>query len=232
MCSRPAHARASTQASEPIRTMSAACRRIRNIARAQARRRAAVAVETGGCYGSRPAKATAASGRSDRVSIRASARPRRVLMTFKARASARPQAERITFLCPCTAPQERRVIRFACRSFVASEANNVSVCGGRVVYGVFNPSRIPCAGPPRDALLSRCFLVTSLHQQRSDPLGQRPSGSSALTSKEVTRCPQDSGSFALASKEVTRSACGRAEALALQDKLRKHNGRAEALLWW
>jgi hypothetical protein len=52
------------------------------------------------------------------------------------------------------------------------------------------------------------------------------------TSKEVTRCPQDSGSFALASKEVTRSACGRAEALALQDKLRKHNGRAEALLWW
>src|SRR5579883_1535949 len=36
------------------------------------------------------------------------------------------------------------------------------------------------------------------------------------TSKEVTRWPKDSGSFALASKEVTRSACGRAEALAVE----------------
>jgi len=43
-----------------------------------------------------------------------------------------------------------------------------------------------------------------LHQQRSDPLGLRPSGSSALVSKEATRCPQDSGSSALASKEATR----------------------------
>src|SRR5579884_2851581 len=92
--------------------------------------------------------------------------------------------------------------RFACSSFVASEANDVSVCGGRIVYGAFIPSQNPRAGPPRDALLSRCFLVTSLHQQRSDPLGQRPSGSSALASKEVTRSPQESGSFGCGEKGV------------------------------
>src|SRR5579883_1903810 len=66
-------------------------------------------------------------------------------------------------------------VRFACGFLVASEANNVSARGGRVVHGAFIPLQNLCAGPPREALLSRCFLVTSLHQQRSDPLseGQR-----------------------------------------------------------
>src|SRR5579885_1736128 len=102
--------------------------------------------------------------------------------------------------------------RFACRYLVTSEANTLSACNGRVVYGAFIPSQNPRAGPPRDALLSRCFLVTSLHQQRSDPLGPRPSGS-----------------FALVSKEVTRSAAGRAEALAVK-VIKTQRGRAEALL--
>ena len=67
------------------------------------------------------------------------------------------------------------VFRFACNERSASGANDVSACGGRVVYGAFIPSRKTRAGPPGEALLSRCFLVTSLHQQRSDPLseGQR-----------------------------------------------------------
>src|SRR5579885_2143559 len=101
------------------------------------------------------------------------------------------------------------------------------------------------AGPPGDALLSRCFLVTSLHQQRSDPLsegqrklcsgqqrsdplGLRPSGSSCVESHQDQAWP--SGSFALVSKEVTRSACGRAEALALK-VIKTKRGQAEALLW-
>jgi len=75
------------------------------------------------------------------------------------------------------------VFRFACNERPACGANDVSACDGRVVYGAFIPSQNPRAGPPRDALLSRCFLVTSLHQQRSDPLGLRPSGSFALVSK-------------------------------------------------
>jgi len=94
----------------------------------------------------------------------------------------------------------------------ASGANDVSACGGRVVHGAFIPSRKTRAGPPGEALLSRCFLVTSLHQQRSDPLsegqrklcsgqqrsdplGRRPSGSFA--SGDKSRKQQPSGSSAL-----------------------------------
>src|SRR5579883_1244547 len=77
--------------------------------------------------------------------------------------------------------------RFACNERPACEANDVSACDERVVYGAFIPSQNPRAGPPREALLSRCFLVTSLHQQRSDPLGLRPSGSFALVAGEENR---------------------------------------------
>src|SRR5579885_2533371 len=81
----------------------------------------------------------------------------------------------------------RTAFRFACDRRPACEANGVSAYGGRVVDGAFIPSQNLRAGPPRDALLSRCFLVTSLHQQRSNPLGLRPSGSSALVAGEGDR---------------------------------------------
>src|SRR5579883_3655780 len=86
-----------------------------------------------------------------------------------------------------SAASPARAFRFACDERPASEANDVSACDERVVYGAFIPSQNPRAGPPREALLSRCFLVTSLHQQRSDPLGLRPSGSFALVAGEENR---------------------------------------------
>src|SRR5579885_2061009 len=97
-----------------------------------------------------------------------------------------------------SAASPARAFRFACDERPASEANDVSACDERVVYGAFIPSQNPRAGPPRDALLSRCFLVTSLHQQRSDPLAQRPSGSSGLESHQDPAWP--SGSSVLVSR--------------------------------
>src|SRR5579884_896610 len=111
------------------------------------------------------------------------------------------------------------VFRFACNERSASGANDVSACDGRVVYGAFIPSQNPRAGPSGEALLSRCFLVTSLHQQRSDPLsagerklcsgqqrsdphGRRSSGSSCCESHQNPAWP--SGSSALVTGAGTR----------------------------
>src|SRR5579884_3531135 len=116
--------------------------------------------------------------------------------------------------------------RFACDQRLACEANDVSACDGRVVYGAFIPSQNPRAGPPGEALLSRCFLVTSLHQQRSDPLSE---GQRKLCSGQQRSDPLSEGQRKLWLSKVTRSAFGRAEALAVK-VIKTQRGRAEALL--
>src|SRR5579884_869524 len=124
-----------------------------------------------------------------------------------------------------SAASPARAFRFACDERPASEANDVSACDERVVYGAFIPSQNPRAGPPRDALLSRCFLVTSLHQQRSDPLSE---GQRKLCSGQQRSDPLSEGQRKLWLSKVTRSTAGGAEALALQNQ--QYPSRAERKL--
>src|SRR5579883_1323591 len=114
---------------------------------------------------------------------------------------------------------DRNVVRFACDEGPACEATTFQVGTTELSWNI-HPLAELRAGPPGEALLSRCFLVTSLHQQRSnplsagqrklcsgqqrsDPLGLRPSGSFG-SSRQIAQAQRSRGSSALVVGEGSR----------------------------
>src|SRR5579883_1323590 len=95
---------------------------------------------------------------------------------------------------------------FACGSFVASEANDVSVYSARVAFGVFIPRQDRRAVPPEGCFALTCFLLVTFLDS-GHPALRRCAASSAVRAAPAAQCT---------SKEKLPAGRRTAEALAVE----------------